>query len=396
MKYNIGNITLLSSMTFFQFFTQGTWSMTLGLVLENNHMASNIKTAFFLLGVATIVSPLAVGYISDKISSPKAILAALYLLNGLNFIFLYISFHYGNVNLVMGIVFLTGILFYPTISLVNSITFQNVSNEKLFPIIRSFGTLGFIFSGFFIGYYEIEDNHTLYLVASVFSVLMALISISGNLKLNVRRKNVKDGFILGLRSVWYSIKKGNSVVIITCALLLMISQVSYSAYIPIYLRHLGFKSPTSIMQLAIISELFLILSLSLLLDKFKLKNILIFGALAYFMRNILIVSAEVYDFTVLIVVALIIQGVSWVFFFITIDILFKNISSDKNNHQMQGFKVFFINGIGYSFASLVCGVAYNNWVGVEVTEGWVYFWSIPLVTSIFSFGILIFTVKHRG
>lgn len=63
---------------------------------------------------------------------------------------------------------------------------------------------------------------------------------------------------------------------------------------------------------------------------------------------------------------------------------------------MQGFKVFFINGIGYSFASLVCGVAYNNWVGVEVTEGWVYFWSIPLVTSIFSFGILIFTVKHRG
>ncbi|MFV8906299.1 MFS transporter [Serratia fonticola] len=396
MKYNIGNITLLSSMTFFQFFTQGTWSMTLGLVLENNHMASNIKTAFFLLGVATIVSPLAVGYISDKISSPKAILAALYLLNGLNFIFLYISFHYGNVNLVMGIVFLTGILFYPTISLVNSITFQNVSNEKLFPIIRSFGTLGFIFSGFFIGYYEIEDNHTLYLVASVFSVLMALISISGNLKLNVRRKNVKDGFILGLRSVWYSIKKGNSVVIITCALLLMISQVSYSAYIPIYLRHLGFKSPTSIMQLAVISELFLILSLSLLLDKFKLKNILIFGALAYFMRNILIVSAEVYDFTVLIVVALIIQGVSWVFFFITIDILFKNISSDKNNHQMQGFKVFFINGIGYSFASLVCGVAYNNWVGVEVTEGWVYFWSIPLVTSIFSFGILIFTVKHRG
>lgn len=370
--------------------------MTLGLVLENNHMASNIKTAFFLLGVATIVSPLAVGYISDKISSPKAILAALYLLNGLNFIFLYISFHYGNVNLVMGIVFLTGILFYPTISLVNSITFQNVSNEKLFPIIRSFGTLGFIFSGFFIGYYEIEDNHTLYLVASVFSVLMALISISGNLKLNVRRKNVKDGFILGLRSVWYSIKKGNSVVIITCALLLMISQVSYSAYIPIYLRHLGFKSPTSIMQLAVISELFLILSLSLLLDKFKLKNILIFGALAYFMRNILIVSAEVYDFTVLIVVALIIQGVSWVFFFITIDILFKNISSDKNNHQMQGFKVFFINGIGYSFASLVCGVAYNNWVGVEVTEGWVYFWSIPLVTSIFSFGILIFTVKHRG
>ncbi|CAI1544710.1 Putative nucleoside transporter yegT [Serratia fonticola] len=370
--------------------------MTLGLVLENNHMASNIKTAFFLLGVATIVSPLAVGYISDKITSPKVILAVLYLLNGLNFILLYISFNYGNINIVMGIVFLTGILFYPTISLVNSITFQNISNEKLFPIIRSFGTLGFIFSGFVIGYYEIEDNHILYLVASFLSVLMALMSISGNLKLNVRRKNVKEGFILGLSSVWYSIKKGNSVVIIICALLLMISQVSYSAYIPIYLRHLGFKSPTSIMQLAVISELFLIISLSLFLDKFKLKNIIIFGAIAYFMRNILIVSAEVYDFTVLIVVALIIQGFSWVFFFIALDILLKNISSDKNNHQMQGFKIFFINGIGYSFASLVCGMAYNNWVGVDVTEGWVYFWSIPMVTSIFALGILIFTVKHKG
>lgn len=370
--------------------------MTLGLVLENNDMASNIKTAFFLLGVATIVSPLAIGYISDKFTSPKTILAALYLLNGLNFIFLYISFYYGNINLVMGIVFMTGILFYPTISLMNSIIFQNISNEKLFPIIRTFGTLGFIFSGFVIGYYGIEDNYILYLVASFFSVLMAFISISGNLKLNVRRKNVKEGFILGLSSVWHSIKKGNSVLIMICALLLMISQVSYSAYIPIYLRHIGFKSPTNIMQLAVISELFLIVSLSFMLDKFKLKNILIFGALAYLMRNILIISAEVYGFTVLIVVALIIQGVSWVFFFITLDILLKKNSSDKNNHQMQAFKVFFINGIGYSFASLVCGVAYNNWVGVEVTEGWIYFWVIPLVTSIFSFGILIFTVKHRG
>ncbi|VTR61257.1 nucleoside transporter [Serratia fonticola] len=80
------------------------------------------------------------------------------------------------------------------------------------------------------------------------------------------------------------------------------------------------------MQLAVISELFLIISLSLFLDKFKLKNIIIFGAIAYFMRNILIVSAEVYDFTVLIVVALIIQGFSWVFFFIALDILLKNIS----------------------------------------------------------------------
>ncbi|VTR61254.1 Uncharacterised protein [Serratia fonticola] len=80
----------------------------MGWLLENNHMASNIKTAFFLLGVATIVSPLAVGYISDKITSPKVILAVLYLLNGLKFLYYYIfSFNYGNINIVMGIVFLT-------------------------------------------------------------------------------------------------------------------------------------------------------------------------------------------------------------------------------------------------------------------------------------------------
>ncbi|MGF6189985.1 MFS family permease [Serratia sp. 509] len=370
--------------------------MTLGLVLENNHMASNIKTAFFLLGVATILSPLAFGYISDKIISPKAILAALYLLNGINFIILYVSFYHGNINIVMGIIFLTGVLFYPTISLVNSITFQNISNEKLFPIIISFGTLGFIFSGFIIGYYEIEDNYNLYLIASFFSVLMAIVSINGNLKLNVIRNNTKDNFILSLSSVWCSIKKGNSVLIIICALLLMISQVSYSAYIPIYLRYLGFKSPTSIMQLAVISELLLIFSLSLLLNKFKVRNILIFGSLAYLLRNILFISAEVYNFTALMIVVLIIQGISWVLFFITLDILLKNISSDENNHKMQSFKVFFINGIGSSLASLVCGMAYNNWVGVEETEGWVYFWSIPLVTSIFAFCILIFTVKHRG
>lgn len=70
--------------TMLQFFIQGTWSMTLGLVLNNNGMGEEIRAVFFLLGIATIISPLFIGYISDKFHHPKKILASLHILNAIN------------------------------------------------------------------------------------------------------------------------------------------------------------------------------------------------------------------------------------------------------------------------------------------------------------------------
>ena len=50
-------------MMFVQYFMQGAWNMTMGLVLSSYGMASIIGNAYALLGVATIISPLFIGMV---------------------------------------------------------------------------------------------------------------------------------------------------------------------------------------------------------------------------------------------------------------------------------------------------------------------------------------------
>lgn len=118
------SLLYLLSITSLQFFIQGIWSMTLGLVLNNNGMGNSIRAVFFLLGLATIISPLIIGYISDRFSSPKIILSLLHFFNAINMIGLYLSFIYNKPTLIIIFIFIAGLLFYPTTALVNSLTFK--------------------------------------------------------------------------------------------------------------------------------------------------------------------------------------------------------------------------------------------------------------------------------
>ncbi|HCB1474500.1 TPA: MFS transporter, partial [Citrobacter freundii] len=45
-------------MMFIQYFMQGAWNMTMGLVLSTYGMATIIGSSYALLGLATILSPL--------------------------------------------------------------------------------------------------------------------------------------------------------------------------------------------------------------------------------------------------------------------------------------------------------------------------------------------------
>ena len=81
-------------------------------------------------------------------------------------------------------------------------------------------------------------------------------------------------------------------------------------------------------------------------------------------------------------------------FFISFDILIKRISLVHNQHQMQGFKVIFINGLGVSMASLICGYAFNNLMDGKDINNWGMFWTLPLVMSVVSFVIIVFNRKH--
>ena len=167
-------IPRLFVMMFMQYFVQGAWNMTIGAVLATYNMKESIGTTYSLLGLATIISPLFIGMIADRFFASQKVISILHILNGLVMLLLPTYILEGNVTAFLFIIFIVGLLYYPTTALSNSIAFHHISEQKLFPYIRVFGNIGFIVIGLIMGYYKIFDNVIVFKVAAISAIVCGL------------------------------------------------------------------------------------------------------------------------------------------------------------------------------------------------------------------------------
>ena len=80
---------------------------------------------------------------------------------------------------VYAIMFAYCLCYFPTIALTNSIALQHMRNGgQDFPLVRVFGTLGWITIGVTIGHMAIEATTVPFLLAAGVSVVMALYSMT--------------------------------------------------------------------------------------------------------------------------------------------------------------------------------------------------------------------------
>src|SRR5690606_24038234 len=70
------------------------------------------------------------------------------------------------------------LLYMPTMALSNSITFRQLRDGgREFPLIRAFGTLGWIVAGILIGFADLESSPITFYIAAFASLLLALLSL---------------------------------------------------------------------------------------------------------------------------------------------------------------------------------------------------------------------------
>ena len=105
-------------------------------------------------------------------------------------------------------IFIVTVLMYsltymPTVALSNNIVFANISDSgKTFPIIRFFGTFGWIVAGLIIGVLQLENNldsisYTFYIAAAA-SILLGIFSFALP---NVPPKGKSEDSALGLEGL---------------------------------------------------------------------------------------------------------------------------------------------------------------------------------------------------
>ena len=386
----------LMGMMFIQYIVQGAWVLTLGLVLSSYGMPDIIGTAYAVLGIATILSPMFIGMIADRFFSTEKVLAIMHLLLAAA---LYITSTFivaGNPTPSLVGIFFVGLIYYPTVALTNSIAFSHVDGPRYFPVIRVFGSIGYVVLGLFIGEMGWSGDVMTWYVAIISAIVMGVYSFtlphtppkSAGAPLSIRDLLCLDAMSL-FKDKYFTI-------MMLSILVLMVPKTAYSAYIPVFLNALGFDNAASMMQIGVAMEVLFVFFIPFFLTRFGFKVTLMLGMLCWAIRSVLFSESALSGSYTLVIIGLVLQGVCWDFFFTVADIYADKKAGEKIKAQAQSLRFIASNGVGLFFASSVCGYIFNNNVTDTGSAGlaqWETFWLFPAAIAGVVFVVFLFCFK---
>ncbi|WP_449548384.1 MFS transporter [Lelliottia amnigena] len=373
----------LSLMMFLQFFIWGSWSVTLGLVMTQHNMSLLIGDAFSAGPIASILSPFVLGMLVDRFFPSQKVMAVMHLAGAAILMFVPGALMAENGALLIGLLFGYTLCYMPTLALTNNIAFHSLNNvDKTFPVVRVFGTIGWIVAGVFIGVTGVSSSVTIFQVAAASSVLLALYSLTlphtpapaKGLPVQLRDLFCADAFAL--------LKTRHFFIFSLCAMLVSVPLGTYYAYTASYLADAGIADVSTAMSFGQMSEIVFMLVIPLLFRRLGVKYMLLIGMLAWFVRYAFFALGVSEEGRFLLYLGILLHGVCYDFFFVVGFIYTDRVAGEKVKGQAQSMIVMFTYGIGMLLGSQISGALYNSLVaGQTVPQAWVTFWWIPAVAA---------------
>ncbi len=386
----------LSLMMFLQFFIWGSWSVTLGLVMSQHNMSLLIGDAFSAGPIASILSPFVLGMLVDRFFASQKVMAVMHLAGAAILWFVPQALVAQNGALLIGLLFGYTLCYMPTLALTNNIAFHSLSDkDKTFPVVRVFGTIGWIVAGIFIGVTGISDTTGIFTLAAIISVILALYSLTlpntpapaKGLPVKVRDLFCADAFAL--------LKVRHFFVFSLCATLISVPLGTYYAYTASFLADAGVGDVSTAMSFGQMSEIFFMLVIPFLFRRLGVKYMLLIGMCAWFVRYAFFALGISEEGRFLLYLGILLHGVCYDFFFVVGFIYTDRIAGEKVKGQAQSMIVMFTYGIGMLLGSQISGVLYNRLVaGQTVPQAWTTFWWIPAGAAAVIAVIFLFSFKY--
>ena len=388
--------TKLSVMMFLQFFIWGAWYTTIAVYMSNHGMERLTHWPYTVNPIAAIVAPFFLGLIADRYFSTEKVLGVLHLAGGL--ILFAVPQFTGSATTFILLLLFYNLCYMPTLGLANSLAFHHIeSQEQQFPLIRVFGTVGWIVAGLFISFVlgavmtaEPETTALPLYTAATASVLLGVFSFSlphtppraAGVPVSFRSIAGLDAFKqLGDRPFY---------VFITASLLLCIPLAAYYNFTQIFLGSASVQKIAATQTWGQISETGFMLLMPLMFARLGVKKMLMIGMGAWVLRYALFAIAAPNAVFWMIFIGILLHGVCYDFFFVTGQIYVDKKSTPAVRGQAQGFLVLVTYGVGMLIGAQVAGRVYNSFLGAATSltlEQWGKFWWLP---AGFAAAVLVF------
>lgn len=388
-------------MMFLQFFVWGAWYTTIAVYMSSHGMGNLAHWPFTVNPIAAIIAPFFVGLIADRYFASEKVQGTLHILGA---VFMAATpSAVGNPVLFILLLLAYNICYMPTMSLANTISFHNIQDqEKQFPLIRVFGTIGWIVAGliisFVLGNFVAEGMKPeqtampLYLTAGA-SLLLGLYSFTlPHTPPPAAGQQVSARSIIGI-DAFKHLESRSFYVFLISSLLICIPLAAYYTYTQVYLEAAEFRYIAATQTMGQASETVFMLLMPFFFIRLGVKWMLGVGMLAWALRYALFALGAPDAVTWMIMGGIILHGICYDFFFVTGQIYMDKKANAAIRGQAQGLIVFVTYGVGMLIGAQIAGRLYNSFLGTQeaLTLGqWHDFWWVP---AVFAVVVLLFFIS---
>ena len=363
----------LCIMMFIQFFIWGAWYVTGPNYLETiGFGAEDFGWTYSVGPIAGMISPCLVGMIADRFLPSQVVLGILHLIGtaGMYIATTFMTVENPSPDTINIVFFCFMLSFFPTVAIVNTVAMSNIADtEKTFPMIRVFGTIGWIVAGLTVSWLGADATIDQFYLAIGASALMGLYSFTlPNTPPPAKGTPFSAKQAIGLDAM--SLLKDRSFfVFMIGSFLICIPLAFYYQMAARFITDAGMENPAARMTLGQMSEVLFMLALPIFLKKFGIKTTLLVGMIAWVARYAMFSFGADDGVVWMMIGGILLHGICYDFFFVTGQIYTDKIAPPEIRSQAQGMLVFFTLGFGMFIGALVAGqIEAAHTVVVEAVE----------------------------
>jgi nucleoside transporter len=352
--------------------------------------------------IAAFVAPFFLGLIADRYFSTEKVLGTLHILGGV--VMFIVPRFTGAPTIFILLLLLYNLCYMPTLGLANSLAFHHIEDqEKQFPLIRVYGTIGWIVAGLFISFvlspllhglaegtaWPIYTTAIASLLLGVFAFTLPHTPPSG------AGRPVSIRSILGIDAL-SQLGDRAFYVFIAASFLLCIPLAAYYNFTQIFLGNAGVTRIAATQTWGQISETGFMILMPLMFARLGVKKMLMVGMAAWVLRYALFAIAAPSAIFPLILLGILLHGVCYDFFFVTGQIYVDKKSTPAVRGQAQGFLVLVTYGAGMFIGAQVAGRVFGSMLhgAASLTlDQWPRFWVLP--AGFAAVVLILFTALFR-